>query len=173
MPGIGCFGSDNLALSRHKSPGCPACQPDIATAGRQRAAEDFQKVEHSTGGEGCPSEGVLSMTITETIHGRVTVLSLKGNLLGEPDTTQLRQTVYQLTERGDIQVVLDLGGLKAINSSGLGVLVSALTSLRKRGGDLSLARLSDKVHALMMVTHLFRVFKVYDTVERAVTSLGR
>ncbi|MGA3246361.1 MAG: STAS domain-containing protein [Bacteroidota bacterium] len=113
------------------------------------------------------------MTITETIHGRVTVLSLKGNFLGEPDTTQLRQTVYQLTERGDKQVVLDLGGLKAINSSGLGVLVSALISLRKRSGDLSLARLSDKVHALMMVTHLIRVFKVYDTVERAVTGFGQ
>ena len=113
------------------------------------------------------------MMITERIYGRVTVLSLKGNLLGEPDTTELRQRVYQLAERGDKQVVLDFGGLKAINSSGLGVLVSALTTLRRRSGDLSLAALSDKVHALMMVTHLFRVFKVYDTVERAVTGFGR
>ncbi|MBF8295749.1 MAG: anti-anti-sigma factor [Bacteroidetes bacterium] len=113
------------------------------------------------------------MTITENKHGRVTVISLKGNLLGEPETTELRQTIYRLTKRDEKQVVLDLGGLKAINSTGLGVLISALTSLRRRSGDLSLAKLSDKVHALMMITHLIRVFKVYDTVERAVASLGR
>jgi anti-sigma B factor antagonist len=113
------------------------------------------------------------MTITENKHGRVTVISLKGNLLGEPETTALRETVYRLTERDEKQVVLDLGGLKAINSTGLGVLVTALTSLRKRSGDLLLARLSDKVHALLMITHLIRVFNVYDTVERAVAGFGR
>ena len=113
------------------------------------------------------------MMITENKHGHVTVISLKGNLLGEPETTALRKTVYRLTERDEKRVVLDLGGLKAVNSTGLGLLVSSLTSLRKRSGDLSLARLSDKVHALMMITHLIRVFKVYDTVERAVASFGR
>jgi anti-sigma B factor antagonist len=113
------------------------------------------------------------MTITEKKYGRVTVISLKGNLLGEPETTELRKTVYRFTERDELYVVLDLGGLKALNSTGLGVLVSALTSLRKRNGDLYLARLSDKVHSLMMITHLVRVFKIYDTVERAVASFGR
>jgi anti-sigma B factor antagonist len=112
------------------------------------------------------------MTITENKHGRVTVISFKGNLLGEPETTVLRETVLHLTERGEKRVVLDLGGLHAINSTGLGVLVSSLASLRRREGDLALASLSDKVHALMMITHLIRVFNVYDTVERAVASFG-
>ncbi len=113
------------------------------------------------------------MTITENKHGRATVITIKGNLLGEPEATALRETIYRLTERGETQVVLDLGGLKAVNSTGLGVLVSSLTSLRKRNGDMSLASLSDKVHALMMITHLIRVFKIYDTVDRAVASYGR
>ena len=113
------------------------------------------------------------MTITEKTRDHVTVISLKGNLLGEPETTALREAVYRLTERDEKQVVLDLGRLKAINSTGLGVLVSALTSLRKRSGDLSLAKLPEKVHALMMITHLVRVFMIYDTVERAVASFGR
>ena len=113
------------------------------------------------------------MTITEKTRDHVTVISLKGNLLGEPETTALRETIYRLTERDEKQVVLDLGRLKAINSTGLGVLVSALTSLRKRSGDLSLAKLPEKVHALMMITHLVRVFMIYDTVERAVASFGR
>lgn len=113
------------------------------------------------------------MTITEKKHGRVTVISLKGNLLGEPETTALRETVSRLTERDELRVVLDLGSMKTINSTGLGVMVTALTSLRKRKGDLFLARLSDKTHALMMITHLVRVFKIYDTVERAVEGFGQ
>lgn len=110
------------------------------------------------------------MKITENRHGRVTVVSLEGNLFGEPDATEFRETINRLKERDEKHVVLDLGGLKAINSTGLGVLVTALTSLRKRSGDMLLARLSEKVHALMMITHLVRVFKIYDTVERAVES---
>ena len=113
------------------------------------------------------------MTITEKAHGLITIVSLKGSLLGEPDTTAFRKTVYRCIERGEKQVVLDLGGLKAINSAGLGVLVSALSSLRNKNGDLTLASLSDKVHALMVVTHLIMVFRVYDTVARAVASLER
>lgn len=113
------------------------------------------------------------MTITENKHGRVTVIALKGNLFGEPDTTALRDAIYRLTERDELQVVLDLGSLKAINSTGLGVMVTALTSLRKRNGDLRLARPSDKVESLMMITHLVKVFKIYDTVERAVASFKR
>ena len=113
------------------------------------------------------------MTITETKHDRVTVVSLKGNLLGEPETTVLRKTIDRLKERDEKYIVLDLGSLKAINSTGLGLLVTALTSLRKRSGDLLLARLSEKVHALMMITHLVRVFNIYDTVERAAASFER
>jgi anti-sigma B factor antagonist len=113
------------------------------------------------------------MTITESKHGGVTVISLKGNLLGEPETTALRETIYRLAEREEKQLVLDLGALKALNSSGLGLLVTALTSLRKRSGDLTLARLSKKTHALLIITHLIKVFKVYDTVERAIAGFGR
>lgn len=113
------------------------------------------------------------MTITEKIYGRVTVVSLKGNLLGEPETTELRQSLARLTKQDVKQLVLDLGSLKAINSSGLGELVSALTSLRKRSGDLHLARLPDKMHALLIITHLIRVFKVYETVKRAVAAFER
>ena len=113
------------------------------------------------------------MTIKEEMHGRVAVVALVGSLLGEPDTTALRETVYRLAEHAGASVVLDLGRLKAINSTGLGALVVALTSIRKRGGSLRLARLTDKTHALMVMTHLIKVFRVYDTVERAVAGSKR
>ena len=111
------------------------------------------------------------MTIDETIHGHVAVLSLKGNLLGEPEITKLRETIYRLAERNQTQIVVDLGGVKAINSTGLGALVAALVSLRTRKGQMHLARSTDKVQSLIMITRLFKVFKIYETVERAVADL--
>ena len=113
------------------------------------------------------------MTITETSHGSVVVLSLEGKLMGEPDSTALRETIYRLADRPVKQVVLDCGGLKMMNSTGLGTVIAALSSMRKRGGDLRLAHLSEKVYALMTLTHLYKVFKIYETVERAAASFHR
>ena len=108
--------------------------------------------------------------IEEKSHGDVVVLSLKGNFLGEPETSKLREKVYALLEENRKYVVIDLGGVKVINSMGLGALVASVVSLRTKGGDLCLARLSDKVEAVIAIMHLVKVFRIYETVERAVKS---
>ncbi len=111
---------------------------------------------------------VVDMKMTEKMHGDVLVMSLTGNLIGEPESSELRNRIYGLLEKGTRKVVLDLADLKVINSMGLGVLVASLTSIRNRGGDLCLARLSDKVEGVLTLTQLIRVIKTYDSVERAV-----
>jgi anti-sigma B factor antagonist len=63
--------------------------------------------------------------------------------------------------------------VKILSSTGLGALVAVLTSLRNRSGDLCLAELTEKVHALTVMTHLIKIFKVYETVERAVASFEK
>ncbi len=110
------------------------------------------------------------MTIREKTHGNVTAISLGGSLLGEPDATNLRQAVYGLLDEGKREFVVDLGDLKYINSMGLGTLIASLTSIRNRGGDMCLARVRDKVEGILMITKLVKVFRVYETVERAVES---
>lgn len=110
------------------------------------------------------------MTIKETIADDVAVLKLKGNLMGEPDTTELREKVRSLIGDDIRKIVVDLGGVKWINSSGLGALISSLTSVRNSGGDLRLASVADKVQSLFLVTQLVKVFKTYETTDRAVAS---
>jgi anti-sigma B factor antagonist len=105
--------------------------------------------------------------IEEKRHGDVVVLSLKGNLLGEPETSKLREAVYVLLKENKKQIVLDLRNVKVINSMGLGSLVASLVSVRKKGGDVLLSRPSDKVEAVIVITHLVKVFRIYETVERA------
>ncbi len=110
------------------------------------------------------------MTIKEVMHGDVAVLSLKGNLMGEPDTTEVREKIYSLLQDDIRKVVLDLGKVKWLNSSGLGTLISAMTSVKNKGGELCIANVTEKVESLFMITQLIKVFKTYETIDRAIAS---
>lgn len=104
------------------------------------------------------------------MYGDVVAISLSGSLLGEPASTNLRETVYRLLGENKLKYVVDLGELKYINSMGLGTLIASLTSVRKRDGDMCLARVRDKIEGILMITKLVKVFRVYETVEKAVKS---
>ena len=112
----------------------------------------------------------LFMTIKEKMQGDVAVLTFKGNLMGEPDTTEVRDKIYGLLQEGFNKIVLDMGQVKWVNSSGLGTLIAAMTSVKNKGGEMRLARVTDKVESLFAITQLIKVFKTYETVERAVAS---
>lgn len=73
------------------------------------------------------------MTIKEKMHGNVAVLTFKGNLMGEPDTTEVREKIYNLLQEGFGKIVLDMGQVKWVNSSGLGTLIAAMTSVKNKG----------------------------------------
>ncbi len=105
------------------------------------------------------------------LRGAVTVLAPRGNVLGGPDGTDLHEYLQQQErEGGTRRVVVDLTNVQLMNSSGLGMLVSALTTLRNVGGDLRLAQVSERIQSLFVITRLASVFKSYPTVDEAVAS---
>jgi anti-sigma B factor antagonist len=110
------------------------------------------------------------MTIKEKMFGDVAVLTLRGNLRGEPETLELREKVNSLIEEGFTKVVIDMKGVRWVSSTGLGTLIATLTTLRNNGGDLRLANITENVESLFVITQLTKVFKTYETVERAVAS---
>ena len=110
------------------------------------------------------------MQINTVLNGDVAVLTLGGNFLCEPDKFKLRDSVYELMDGQIVKVVIDFSEVHCMNSEGLGTLVMALTSLRKSGGDVRLAHVSDMVRKTLAITQLNRVSQVYDTVELAVAS---
>ena len=110
------------------------------------------------------------MNIKEKMHGDVAVVALKGNLMGEPDSTEVREKIYSLLQDDVKKIVLDLGKVKWINSSGLGALIAAMTSVKNKNGELRLANITKKVESIFMITQLIKVFKTYETVDRAVAS---
>ena len=112
------------------------------------------------------------MQMKETMEGNIAVLALKGDLLGEPETTKLREKIHSLVTDNVKQVVIDMGSVNFVNSSGLGTLISTLTTMRNAGGDVRLARVGDKVRNLFVITQLVKVFDTYETLDRAVSSFN-
>ncbi len=98
------------------------------------------------------------------------VIKLKGNVMGGPDGAKLHDQLHELKDSGRKNVVVDLSKVKFMNSSGLGMLISALTTMRNGGGDLRLANVADRIQSLLVITKLITVFQHFDSVDEAVLS---
>jgi len=110
------------------------------------------------------------MTIKEKITDNVAVLTLSGDLVSEADTSKLKDKIHSLVADKMKCVVVDMSGIDYINSTGLGTLISVLTTMRSAGGDLRLARLGERVENLFVITKLVKIFDTYETVNRAIAS---
>ncbi len=110
------------------------------------------------------------MQIKHVTNGDVAVLHLQGKIMGGPDATSLHEKLHQLIETGTRSVVIDLRDVDWMNSSGLGILIGGLSAIRKSGGDLRLASVTEKIEEVLRITKLDRVFDVYGSTDEAVTS---
>lgn len=98
------------------------------------------------------------------------VIEFKGNVMGGPDAVKLNEKLHELIEKDRTNIIADLGKVKFMNSSGLGMLIGGLTTMRKAGGDLRIANATDKIESLLIITKLITVFKNYKTLDEAVES---
>ncbi|MCH7955660.1 MAG: STAS domain-containing protein [Candidatus Marinimicrobia bacterium] len=110
------------------------------------------------------------MRIKEKIEGDVAILSLSGKMMGGPETAELQKSVKSLLGDNITKVIIDVAKVKWMNSSGLGALMGAMTSMRNADGDLRLANVTEKVKSLLIITQLMTIFKTYESVDRAVAS---
>lgn len=100
----------------------------------------------------------------------VLVIEIEGEIMGGTDSESFRNIIYEAIEEDKVFIVADLKNATWMNSSGLGMLISGLTTLRSSGGDLRLTNLSEKVRRPLEITKLESVFLTYNSVEEAVTS---
>ena len=110
------------------------------------------------------------MELTTREDGRVTILSLQGDLvIGEPEAL-FKKTVTRLLEQGHVYLLVDLSQVGFLDSSGLGSLVRAMTNSQKEGGQTKLLNAGPQVRRLLEMTKLDSVFEIHDDLERAVSS---
>ena len=92
----------------------------------------------------------------------VIIVDLSGRITLGEGSVVLRDTVKELSAQGNKKILLNLGDVTYIDSSGIGELVSAFTSIRNAGGELKLLNLTKKVHDLLQITKLYTVFDILD-----------
>jgi anti-sigma B factor antagonist len=112
------------------------------------------------------------MKIDEKTSDGIVILELSGKIMGGPDATLLNDKLHELIEAGKTNIIADLDKVNWMNSSGLGILIGGLTTMRNNGGDLKLANVTDRIQSLLMITKLLTVFETYDTIEKAIESFG-
>ena len=100
----------------------------------------------------------------------VTVVDLSGRITLGEGSTVLRDTVRELLGRGQKKILLNLGDVTYIDSSGIGELVSGFTTVANQGGQLKLLNLTKKVHDLLQITKLYTVFEVHNEESAALRS---
>lgn len=112
------------------------------------------------------------MEMKEEMKGEVLNIALDGELMGGEESKRLQDRITKAIQDETISIVVDMTGVKWMNSSGLGMLMASLTTLRGAGGDMRLACLSDRVRRPIEVAKLDSVIKMYDSVDEAVESFG-
>jgi anti-sigma B factor antagonist len=112
------------------------------------------------------------MKLTSTMQKNTLVIELKGKIMGGPESTVFHDRLKEAISQGQKKVVIDLGGVEWMNSSGLGLLISGFTTLRNAGGEMKLARATDKIESLLVITKLNSVFETHSSVDEAVSSFN-
>ena len=110
----------------------------------------------------------MALSIATRQLDGVTILDLSGRITLGEGSVQLRDAIRDLISKGSKSVLLNLGDVNYIDSSGLGELVSAFTTTKNQGGELKLLHLTKKVHDLLQITKLYTVFDVKDDETAAV-----
>ena len=114
----------------------------------------------------------MALHATYRDSGQVTVIDMGGRITLGDGSALLRTTVRKLLEENRTRILINLADVDYIDSSGIGELVQAYTSVKNRGGELKLLHLTKKVKDLLQITKLFTVFDVYENEASAVRSFA-
>ncbi len=112
------------------------------------------------------------MKASKRVDGNVTVLSLSGKLMGGPDAEGVRNAIKECLDSGQKDILIDLGDVSWINSTGLGILIASHVTVTNGGGNLKLSRVSKRINQIFMVTKLHTVFETFETEAEAVASFS-
>ena len=113
---------------------------------------------------------MAELDLSERQAGDVTILDLNGSVRMGEGAVALRNTIRSLIDGGKKKILLNLGSVKNIDSSGIGELIANYTTLTRDGGQLKLLNLTEKIQNLLVITKLLTVFDSFDDEAEALNS---
>jgi len=113
---------------------------------------------------------MAELELNERQAGDVTILDMSGSVRMGEGAISLRNSIRGLNDEGKKKILLNLAGVKNIDSSGIGELIANYTTIRRDGGQLKLLNLTDKIQNLLVITKLLTVFDSFDNEAEALNS---
>ena len=120
-----------------------------------------------------PPTSTQTLEIEEKEREGVTILSLKGKLQVDANLELITDRINTLIQNGCRKLVLNLQGVSAIDSSGLGMIIGPFALLRSLGGQLKLLKVSQRIRELLVLTELATVIETFEEEAAAVRSFPR
>lgn len=115
---------------------------------------------------------MASIKTTELSDKGIIILKPKGNYVGGDETDELRDSIKEFSDLGNKKLIIDLGDVLYLNSTALGVLISAHANYSKRDGKIKLCQLNKNLENLFVITKLALIFDSYPTEEEAIKSFN-
>jgi anti-sigma B factor antagonist len=113
---------------------------------------------------------MAELELNERQAGDVTILDMSGSVRMGEGAVSLRNFIRGLNDEGKKKILLNLAGVKNIDSSGIGELIANYATISRDGGQLKLLNLTDKIQNLLVITKLLTVFDSYDNEAEALNS---
>ena len=113
---------------------------------------------------------MAELELNERQAGDVTILDMSGSVRMGEGAVSLRNSIRGLNDEGKKKILLNLAGVKNIDSSGIGELIANYTTISREGGQLKLLSLTDKIRDLLVITKLLTVFDSFDNEAEALSS---
>jgi anti-sigma B factor antagonist len=114
----------------------------------------------------------MAVKTTTLQNGKIGVIEVKGSLVGGEETDELRSAVADLVEQGNKNLVIDLSKVTYLNSTAIGVLVSAHTTYSRNKGKVKICGINKNINNIFVITKLTLVFETSETREDAIKSFG-
>ena len=113
------------------------------------------------------------MHFKDELVENILLVSLTGDLIGGEDNNEVISKIQDYIEKGIIRCIVDISDVRFINSSGIGLLITILTKVRNKEGELILINPSEQVKKLLIITKLNAIFSILQTREEAIKRLSK
>ncbi len=99
------------------------------------------------------------------------IISLSGKIMGGPEAGEINEQISNFIDQNKKNIVINLEKVDWMNSSGLGILIGAVTTLKNNDGRLGLVNTSERVNSLLKITKLIDVFEIFNDIDSAIESM--
>ncbi len=113
------------------------------------------------------------MKIKQSLQGEIMILHVSGKIMGGPDHEKFQGEIKELISQGHVDVLLNMSKVSWVNSTGLGILVSAFHTLKKNSGRLKICEVNDRIDNILNVAQLKLVFETYEKCDEALASFSQ